>query len=192
MGYLKYVKQLWKKPRETLGQKYRDNLTKWRHENRIVRVDRPTRIDRARALGYKAKQGFVVVRTRVIRGRSENPTTRKGRTGGNNTRKLVQSKNYKQICEEKAQKRFPNLEVLNSYWIGQDEKYYFHEVILVDPYHPQIQADKNINWIVSNKHTRRVFRGRTSAGRKSRGLHKKGFGTEKVRPSIRANGRRLR
>jgi large subunit ribosomal protein L15e len=192
MGYLKYVKQLWKKPRETLGQRYRDMLTAWRAENRIVRVERPTRIDRARSLGYKSKQGFVVVRVRVRRGRKENPTIRKGRAGGNKTRKLVQSKNYRQISEEKAQKKFPNLEVLNSYWIGQDERYYFNEVILVDPYHSQIQADKDINWVVSNKHTRRVYRGRTSAGRKSRGLHKKGKGTEKVRPSLRANNRRLR
>ncbi|MFX1450994.1 MAG: 50S ribosomal protein L15e, partial [Promethearchaeota archaeon] len=32
----------------------------------------------------------------------------------------------------------------------------------------------------------RVTRGLTSAGRRARGLHKKGWGSEKTRPSIRA------
>ncbi len=35
----------------------------------------------------------------------------------------------------------------------------------------------------------RAFRGLTSAGRKSRGLRRKGKGAEKVRPSLRANKR---
>ena len=84
------------------------------------------------------------------------------------------------------------MEVLNSYWVGQDEKYYWYETILIDVYHPQVMADKNINWIVSNKHTKRAFRGLTSAAKKSRGLRNKGQGSEKVRPSLRANGDRLR
>ena len=192
MGYLKYVKQAWKQPRENLGQAYKDMLFKWRRENSIERVEYPTRPDRARALGYKSKQGFVITRVRVIRGGKKNPSIKKGRDGGNLSSKIVQSKNYQWICEERAQKRFPNLEVLNSYWVGQDEKYYFYEIIMVDVYHPQIMLDKEINWIVSNKHTKRTHRGLTSAARKSRGLRSKGMGTENVRPSLRANNRKLR
>ena len=192
MGYLKYVKQLWKKPRETLKQAYKDNLYVWRRENVIERVEKPTRIDRARSLNYKAKQGFIIVRVRANRGNYENPTPDKGRDGGNNTRKKVLSKNKQTICEEKAQRRYVNLEVLNSYWVGEDEKYIWYEVILVDPNHPRIMSDRKVNWIVSNKHTKRVFRGKTSAGKKSRGLRNKGFGAEKVRPGVRANNRRLR
>ena len=167
-------------------------MVRWRRERAIVRVDYPTRIDRARALGYKAKQGFVVVRVRVIRSGSRNPRIMRGRDGGNLSTRIAQSKNYKWISEERVAKRFPNLEVLNSYWVGDDEKYCWHEVILVDVYHTQILADKDINWIVSNKHTKRASRGLTSAGNKARGLRKKGFGTEKARPSLRANDRRLR
>ena len=192
MGYLKYVKDLWKQPKANLGQEYKNKLVEWRKEDAIVRVEHPTRIDRARTLGYKAKQGFVIARVRVIRGGKKNPRIMKGRDGGNKSTKIVQAKNYQWICEERAQKRFPNMEVLNSYWVGQDEKYYWYEVILVDVYHPQIAKDKNINWIISNKHTRRVFRGLTSAAKKSRGLNNKGLGAEKVRPSVRAHNRRLR
>lgn len=192
MGYLKYVKQAWKKPRLNLGQNYKNMLFNWRRENSIERLEYPTRPDRARSLGFRAKQGFVIVRVRVIRGGKKNPSIMSGRDGGNLSTKITQSKNYQWICEERAQKRFPNLEVLNSYWVGQDEKYYWYEIIMVDVYHPQIMLDKQINWIVSNKHNRRTFKATTSAAKKSRGLRNKGMGAEKVRPSLRANGGRLR
>jgi len=192
MGYLKYVKAAWKKPRENLGQEYKNMLFAWRRENAITRAEYPTRPDRARALGYRAKQGFVIARIRVIRGGKNNPAIKKGRDGGNLTTRIAQSKSYQWISEERVQKRFPNLEVLNSYWVGQDEKYYWHEVILVDVYHPQILADKQVGWLFNSSHTNRVSRGLTSAGKKARGLRNKGKGSEKVRPSLRANGRKLR
>ncbi|MFW6285567.1 MAG: 50S ribosomal protein L15e [Nanoarchaeota archaeon] len=192
MGYLKYIKEAWKQPRKNLGNSYKEKLVEWRKGNSIERVEHPTRIDRARALGYRAKQGFVIARVRVKRGGKRNPQIKKGRDGGNLSTKITQSKSYQWICEEKAQKKYPNLEVINSYWIGQDEKSYFYEIILVDVYHPQIYSDNKINWLISNKHTRRADRGLTSAGKKSRGLHKKGIGSEKARPSLKANSGRLR
>jgi len=192
MGYLKYLKKAWEQPRKNMGEVHKQRLVEWRREDAITRVEKPTRLDRARALGYKAKQGFVITRVRVIRGGKKNPSVKKGRDGGNLSSKITQSKNYQWICEERAQKRFPNLEVLNSYWVGQDERHYWYEIVMVDPYHPQVASDKNTGWIVSNKQTRRVFRGLTSAGKKSRGLRNKGLGAEKVRPGIRANGGKLR
>jgi large subunit ribosomal protein L15e len=48
-----------------------------RKQPAMVRVDRPWRLDRARALGYKAKEGVVVIRMRVSRGgmRRKRPTS---------------------------------------------------------------------------------------------------------------------
>ena len=192
MGYQKYVQQLWKQPRKNMNQSYRNLLVQWRKENSIERVEHPTRIDRARRLGFRAKQGFVIARVRVKRGSKNNASLKKGRDGGNMTTRIANSKSYKWIAEERAQKRFPNLEVLNAYWVGQDEKSIWHEVILVDVYHPQIVNDSNINWIVASNNTKRAHRGLTSAGKKSRGLRNKGLGAEKVRPGLRANSRRLR
>jgi len=40
----------------------------WRTEHAIQRIERPSRLDRARKLGYKAKQGIILVRARVGRG----------------------------------------------------------------------------------------------------------------------------
>ena len=81
------------------------------------------------------------------------------------------------------------MEVLNSYWVGEDGKNKFFEVILVDPSAPEIKADKDLNWLGKPSHRRRVYRGKTSSNKKSRGLRHKGIGTEKNRPSLRANER---
>jgi large subunit ribosomal protein L15e len=98
--------------------------------------------------------------------------------------KITPGKSRQIIAEEKIERRFPNLRVLNSYWVGADGMYKWFEVILVDPNHPVIKADARINWICDPAHKGRAARGLTSAGKASRGLHKKGRGAEKIRPSL--------
>jgi len=156
----------------------------WRRQPAVFRIEKPTRLDRARKLGYKAKQGFVLARVRVGRSgfRKRRPTSgRRQKKMGVAKYKLAKS--TKLVAEERANKEFPNLEVLNSYWIWEDGRYKWFEVIMVDPSHPAIQSDKNINWICSSTHRGRVYRGLTSAGKEVRGLHHRGRGAEKVRPS---------
>ncbi|HLM70942.1 MAG TPA: 50S ribosomal protein L15e, partial [Thermoplasmata archaeon] len=57
---------------QTLGEEgaalRHERLLTWRRENTVTRIEHPTRLDRARAVGYKAKGGFVIVRVRVRRG----------------------------------------------------------------------------------------------------------------------------
>ena len=182
----------------------RERVIQWRREGAIERVERPTRLDRARALGYRAKQGYVVVRARVRRGgrRKQRPTRgRKSRNLG--VRKITPKKSIKLIAEERVARKYSNLEVLNSYWVGQDGRSKFFEIILIDPQHPVIAKDPRTSWVSIREyrgddifylknpvHRGRVHRGLTSSGRKSRGLHNKGFGTEKIRPSLRRHGRR--
>lgn len=164
MSMYKHVRELWKKPKKNMPELYRERLIKWRKENSTVKLERPTRIDRARSLGYKAKQGFIVVRQRVLRGGHRRPMIKGGRRPKRFGTRLVLSKNYQQIAEERCQKKFVNLAVLNSYPVVEDGKHYWFEVILVDPDHPVIKADPKINWICKRKHRSRVFQGKTSAG----------------------------
>lgn len=185
-----YIKAIWKKPQENLGELWQKRLVEWRQSENVVRVDKPTRLDRARELGYKAKPGFVIVRTRILRGGRRRPKRRKGRRSKRQTIRKILKMNYQWVAEQRVQKKYPNMEILNSYWLGKDGMNYFYEVILVDPSRPEIKADKNIRWIISKKHTGRVYRGLTSAARKSRGLRKKGARAIKVRPSVRAHERR--
>jgi len=191
MAY-KYIAKAWKRPKDTYVRELMwQRLIEWRRQPAIVRIEKPTRLDRARKLGYKAKQGFVVVRVRVRRGGLSRPRPRSGRRPKRmGVAKLKVAKSLRLIAEEKAARKFPNLEVLNSYWVWEDGRYKWFEVIMVDPHHPAIKADKNINWICRGVHRGRVFRGLTSAGKKMRGLRHKGRGAEKVRPSRRAARKR--
>jgi large subunit ribosomal protein L15e len=190
MGIYKHIRNVWKKPKENLGPLWKERLIKWRRENATTRIERPTRLDRARSLGYRAKPGFILVRQRVLRGGHTRPKIRGGRRPKHNRQVMSLRKNYKLISEERAQRKYVNLTVLNSYLVAKDGKYYWHEVIMVNPSHPQIISDKIIGWITQAKHRSRVFHGKTSAGKKVRGMAGKGKGHEKARPSRRSNLRR--
>jgi len=187
-----YMRDAWKDPDNTVVRELRwERLQGWRKEGSVTRVERPTRIDRARSLGYKAKQGIVVARVKVRRGslrKSRFIGGRRSQRMGKN--KITAGKSIQRIAEERAGRKYPNMEVLNSYWVGEDGKLKWYEVILVDPSHPVIKSDKNLNWICGNTHKGRANRGKTSAGRKGRGMMCRGTGTEKTRPSIRSNHNR--
>ncbi len=168
-------------------------MQEWRRENTFTRVDHPTRLDRARNLGYKAKQGYVIVRAKVRRGSMRKPRINKGRRAKRKgEKKITAAKSIQRMAEERTSRHYPNLEVLNSYWVGEDGKHKYYEIIMVDPHHPVIKADKKINWICEPQHTRRVQRGLTSAGKRGRALHKKGKGVEKARPSRRAHDKKIK
>ena len=187
MAY-KYIAEAWAKPEKSfVGELTRERLVKWRRQSVISRIEKPTRLDRARKLGYKAKQGFVMVRVRVRRGGLRKVRPKSGRRPKRmGVKKFTPAKSLKLIGEERVARKFPNLEVLNSYWVGEDGRSKWFEVIMVDPSHPVIKADKNINWICQKQHHRRVFRSLTSAGKKVRSLRRKGRGAEKFRPSRQA------
>ena len=182
-----HLSDQWKKPDTSYKSPQQQRMIEWRREENFSRVERPTRIDRARSLGYKAKQGYTVVRARVRRGGLRKHTIKAGRVPSKKgISKITMAKSTQRIAEERTAKRYPNMEVLNSYWVGEDGKNHFYEIILVDPVHPAIMKDKNIKWITDVSNKRRVQRGKTSAGQKGRGLRNKGKGAEKIRPSIRA------
>jgi len=173
---------------------YFDKLVKFRHmDGSIIRIERPSNPIRARTVGYKAKQGYVIVFVKVRKGSGimRRPTAARDpkRMGVN---KLTRRISIQRMAEQKADRKFPGLEVLNSYYVGEDGQQKYFEVIMVDPNHPSIVNDKNINWICSEKHKGRAFRGLTSAGRRNRGLIQKGTGNEKNGPSNRSNLRKAK
>ncbi len=173
-GVYQYIREAWKRPKANLGELWRERLIAWRREPAINRIERPTRLDRARSLGYKAKQGYLIVRSRVPRGVSKRPQLKAGRRPKRYAQKRLPVAVSKQrIAEARAAKKYPNCEVLNSYWVIEDAKHKWFEVILVDKQHTVILADKKINWIADPANRGRAFRGLTSAGKKGRGLRKK-------------------
>jgi large subunit ribosomal protein L15e len=187
----KYIAEAWAKHEKSyVGELMRQRLIEWRRQSAITRVEKPTRLDKARKLGYKAKQGFVLARVRVRRGGMRKQRPKAGRRPKRmGVKKYKPSKNLRLIGEERVARKFPNLEVLNSYWVGEDGVSKWFEVIMVDPHHPAIQADKNISWIIQKQHRRRALRSLTSAGKKVRALRRRGRGAEKFRPSLKAGTR---
>ena len=136
MGMYDYIsrtwREIWRDPR--YSRLYTAKRVVWRREGAITRVNKPSRLDRARALGYKAKPGYVVVRVRITRGglRKIPPSLgrRQKRTG---IAKIKRQLSLKTIAENRAKRKYPNLRVLGSYYVGEDGKYKWFEVIMVDP-----------------------------------------------------------
>lgn len=193
MGLYKYLKEAWKSPRKNiLKGSMRPSVIEWRKQPSTVRILRPTRLDKARSLGYRAKQGILVVRQKVLRGGRMTEQVAGGRRSKRQSRRKDLNLSYQTIAEQRVASKFTNCEVLNSYYVAEDGRHYWYEVIIVDKAHPAIKKDKVLSWITKPKANQRVKRGLTSSAKKSRGLRNKGIGSEKTRPSQAANGNRLK
>ena len=189
MGLYQHISNAWKTKSEGFKQNHQKRLMLWRNLDSLVKIESPTNLPTARRLGYKAKQGYLIVRSRVLRGGRKRPQFHSGRRSKHMRRKKILSMSYQVVAEGRVARKYVNCEVLNSYKVGKDAKHYWYEVILIDKNHPNIKNDKRISWITHKQHKGRVFRGLTSAGKKSRGMLGKGKGYEKIRPSLRANKR---
>ena len=156
----------------------------------VHRAPRPTRPDKARRLGYKAKQGFVIYRIAMRRGGRKRPVAKgcpygKPKTSGAVKQQKPQ-RNLQSIAEERVGRRLKGLRILSSYWVGQDSTYKYFEVIMVDIAHPAIRRDPKANWICGAVHKHRELRGLTHAGKKSRGIGKGANYTQTIGGSRRA------
>ena len=137
--------KIWLKLWKENSPELRDRVITWRKQDAVTRIEKPSRILRARRLGYKAKQGIIVVRMRVGTGGMR----RKRRTGGRRPKHLGVTRikaavNMKQVAERRVLERYPNMALLGSYFIYKDGMHYWYEVILADRSHPRITKDKEL------------------------------------------------
>lgn len=137
--------QLWLQMVKDNTQQLRDRATIWRKQNAIIRIDKPTRIQRARRLGYKAKQGIVVIRMRVGTGgmRKQRPVAGR-RPKHLGVVRIKADVSMKEVAEHRVLKRYPNMKLLGSYFLYKDGMHYWFEVILADPSHARISKDKEL------------------------------------------------
>jgi large subunit ribosomal protein L15e len=123
----------------------RQRAVVWRNQNAVTRVEKPSRIARARRLGYKAKQGIIVVRMRVGTGGMRKERPRGGRRPKHlGVTKIKADVSMKQVAERRILQRYPNMKLLGSYFLYKDGMHYWFEIILADPSHPRIAKDKEI------------------------------------------------
>ncbi|HUI85946.1 MAG TPA: 50S ribosomal protein L15e [Nitrososphaerales archaeon] len=116
-----------------------------RKEPALLRIERPSRLDRARTLGYKAKQGVVVVRARVSRGgmRHKRPTSGR-RPKHMGVLKIKSNVPVQSVAERRALEKYPNMKLLGSYLIWKDGRFAWFECILVDPEAPSTRNDYDL------------------------------------------------
>ena len=137
--------KIWLKLWKENSPELRDRVVSWRKQDAVTRIEKPSRILRERRLGYKAKQGIIVVRMRVGTGgmRKKRPT------GGRRPKHLGVTRikaavNMRQVAERRVLERYPNMSLLGSYFIYKDGMHYWYEVILADASHPRIKKDKEL------------------------------------------------
>ena len=133
--------KMWKENSAVL----RERAISWRKENAVTRIERPSRLLRARRLGYKAKQGIIVIRMRVGSGGMRRQRPRGGRRPKHlGVTRIKQDDNMKIVAQRRVLEKYPNMKLLGSYFLYKDGKHYWYEVILADPSHPSISKDKEL------------------------------------------------
>ena len=137
--------QVWLKMLKENPMELRQKAVIWRNQNALTRVEKPSRIARARRLGYKAKQGIIVIRMRVGTGGMRKQRPRGGRRPKHlGVTKIKADVSMKQVSERRVLERYPNMKLLGSYFLYKDGMHYWFEIILADPSHPRIAKDKEI------------------------------------------------
>ena len=137
--------QVWLKMLKENPMELRQRAVIWRNQNAVTRVEKPSRIARARRLGYKAKQGIIVIRMRGGTGGMRKQRPRGGRRPKHlGVTKIKADVSMKQVAERRVLERYPNMKLLGSYFLYKDGMHYWFEVVLADPSHPRIAKDKEI------------------------------------------------
>lgn len=127
MGAYKYVQELWRKKQSDLFRfLLRVRCWQFRQLNSIHRAPRPTRPDKARRLGYKAKQGYVIYRVRVRRGGRKRKVP-KGATYGKPTNQGVTELKFQRSLQSVAEVK----QMIRLFVMGLHDYYKIFSVVAI-------------------------------------------------------------
>lgn len=107
-------------------------LQEARNQPIIKRIDGPTKLAKAKSVGYRAKQGYIIVRVRVSKGDFRRPRANHARRPSKSGiyYKLAISK--ENIARNRALKVFKNMDVVGSYFLIEDGKNKWFEIVMLD------------------------------------------------------------
>ena len=103
-----FINEIWRKKQSDV-MSFLLKIRAWEYRNLpgIQRIKKPSRPEKARRLGYKSKQGFIIYRVRIRRGDRKRPVP-KGITSGkpknHGINQLKYSRNKRSMAEEKVGK----------------------------------------------------------------------------------------
>ncbi len=108
----------------------------------MARIERPSRLDKARMYGYKAKEGVVVIRIKIASGGMRRPRPVSGRRPKHmGVLRMKSDEPVQKVAERRVREKHANLKLLGSYLLWVDGKHRWFECIMVDPMHPAIKKD---------------------------------------------------
>merc|ERR1711974_40564 len=165
-----------RRQKQSTNFRYLNRLRMWYfRQHTVIHEATPTYLDKARSIGYKKKEGVKTIRVRVRRG-GRPRKHRHGKTNGKPSKMGIyqrkHAKSLQALGEIRVGKKYQNLNILGSYWVGQDRIYKYYEVIAVQTTNNSIKNDGDLNWLCRPIHKHREARGLTGATKKSRGLGK--------------------
>lgn len=103
MGAYRYVQELYrKKQSDVMRYLLRIRVWQYRQLTKMHRAPRPSRPDKARRMGYRAKQGYCIYRIRVRRGGRKRPVPKGctyGKPKGHGVNQLKPSRGLQSIAE---------------------------------------------------------------------------------------------
>ena len=173
MGLSKYLAKVFKnewKGTQDEDYDYKSLMQKralsYRQEKKsLVKVDRPTNLASAKQVGYRAKQGIFVIRSKVRKGSGTYSRPKnKRRPKRQGQAKLTRRKSIRAIAEERVSKKYENAEVLGSYKIAEDGRSHYYEIVMADREASTIGTDSKLVFLFKGQKGR-AERGKTIAGK---------------------------
>ncbi|MCL4373038.1 50S ribosomal protein L15e [Candidatus Parvarchaeota archaeon] len=113
-------------------ERKKEILQEVRNQPILQRIERPTKLAKAKTIGYKAKQGYIIVRVRVSKGDFRRPRANHARRPSKSGLYYKLSISKEGIARNRALKVYKNMKVIGSYFIIEDGKNKWFEVIMVD------------------------------------------------------------
>ncbi len=129
MGSFKYIQESERKLFKDKAAK-RELLLTAEREPIAIRLGHPTRLTRAKMLGYRAKQGYIVVRIRVAKGSFRRPRPVHARRPSKTGIYFNLAISKRKMAENRARRVFKNMDVLGSYFITENGQYKWFEVVM--------------------------------------------------------------
>ncbi|MCL5016629.1 MAG: hypothetical protein M1441_00620 [Candidatus Parvarchaeota archaeon] len=129
MGAFKYIRNNERKSNRDPARK-KEILTEVKKYPGIARIPKPTKLARARLLGYKAKSGYITVRIRVSKGSFRRPRPVHARRPSKTGIYFNLSASKQKVAEGRVLNVYRNMQLLGSYLVAEDGKDKWYEVLL--------------------------------------------------------------
>lgn len=113
-------------------ERKKEILQEVRNQPIIKRIEKPTKPSKAKMVGYKAKQGYIVVRVRVSKGDFRRPRQNHARRPSKSGIYYKLEVSKEGIARDRASRVYKNMQVIGSYFLIEDGKSKWFEIVMAD------------------------------------------------------------